>query len=178
MVRRVVAGHISGNSAFLADGAPAKSQIFRETPGMETHFLWATSKRPSIVSNDPAEGFGSDRTFLPAAGETRFIYLQVAPQSVVGRSDFDAQRAAAEMLNLQPEMFALMEPNSPGMHRTESVDYVIVLDGEIYLELDDGAEVLLRRHDVVIQLGTRHAWHNRTSEPVLLAVVLVGAERR
>lgn len=94
------------------------------------------------------------------------------------RADYDPVGAVAEMVKLRPEMASLMEADAPGMHRTESIDYVIVLDGDIYLELDDGAEVLMRRHDVVVQLGTRHAWHNRSEKPVLLAVVLVGARRR
>ena len=63
------------------------------------------------------------------------------------------------------------------MHTTDSVDYVLVLDGEAWLELDDGQVSHLRAGDVVVQNGTRHAWRNLGTEPVTLAVVQVGAAR-
>lgn len=72
-------------------------------------------------------------------------------------------------------MAARHEQNGSGMHRTDSIDYVIVLEGEIYLELDDDEEVLLQRNHAVIQNGTRHAWHNRSEHPALLAVILIGS---
>ena len=62
------------------------------------------------------------------------------------------------------------------MHTTESVDYAIVLEGEIWLELDNDELVQLARGDVVVQNGTRHAWRNRSNEPATLAFVNVGAE--
>jgi hypothetical protein len=58
-----------------------------------------------------------------------------------------------------------MEPENSGMHTTNSVDVGIVLGGEIVLELDDGVEVMLRTGDMVVQIGTRHRWHNRRSIP-------------
>ena len=176
-MRRVVFGHSSGKSILLKDGVPPRTQVFRATPGMETAYIWQTSADQTITDNDTPDAVGADMALLPQPGETRFIYLQVAPGSIALAPDYDPVAAVEEMFALQPEMTALMEPDHPGMHRTDSIDYVIVLDGEIHLELDDGQEVSLRRHDVVIQAGTRHAWHNRTANPVLLAVVLVGARR-
>jgi mannose-6-phosphate isomerase-like protein (cupin superfamily) len=71
-----------------------------------------------------------------------------------------------------------MEPDHPGMHTTDTVDLDLMLSGEMFLELDDGAEVHLRPGDCVIQNGTRHAWHNRGSEPCTMLSILVGAQRR
>jgi mannose-6-phosphate isomerase-like protein (cupin superfamily) len=62
----------------------------------------------------------------------------------------------------------------PGMHRTHTLDYCVVLSGEIYVVLDEG-EVLLRAGDCLVQRGTRHAWSNRTEEPCIIAFVLVAA---
>ncbi len=70
-----------------------------------------------------------------------------------------------------------MEPDHPGMHTTDTVDLDLVVSGEVWLELDDGEEVQLRAGDCVVQNGTRHAWHNRTSEPAVLFVTLLGAAR-
>ena len=69
----------------------------------------------------------------------------------------------------------LVEFEPDGMHRTPTVDYGIVLDGEIWLELDEGRSALLRQHDVVVQNGTRHAWRNKSNRPATLAFVLIGA---
>ena len=66
-------------------------------------------------------------------------------------------------------------PRHPGFHKTSSVDYAIVLSGEIYALMDEG-EVLLRTGDVLVQRGTNHAWSNRTDEPARLAFVLIDAE--
>ena len=67
------------------------------------------------------------------------------------------------------------EPDNPGMHTTDSVDYAICLAGELVLRLDDGAERTVTPGTVVVQRGTRHAWRNRTSKPAMMAFVLLGA---
>ncbi|WP_414635919.1 cupin domain-containing protein [Amycolatopsis sp.] len=66
-----------------------------------------------------------------------------------------------------------MEPD--GMHRTATVDYGIVLDGEIWLEVDGGEERLLTAGDTIVQLGGRHGWRNKSDRPATLAFVLTGA---
>lgn len=177
MVRRVVAGHADGRAVFLADGGPAQTQIFRTMPGTQTSYLWATGPGAEVSRNDEAEGYTDDLASIPPLAATRFLYLQLAPDSVATSGDFDPAAAAEELARLDPEMFAVMESDHPGMHRTDSIDYVIVLDGEVCLELDNQQERLLRPHDVVIQQGTRHAWRNKTDRPVLLGVVMIGARR-
>ena len=75
-------------------------------------------------------------------------------------------------------MAEAMDPEHPGMHTTDTVDFVLVISGEVSLELDDGAMVHLRPGECVIQNGTRHAWRNRSDKPCVLAGVTVGATRR
>ena len=70
---------------------------------------------------------------------------------------------------------AAEKPRHPLMHRTQSLDFAIVLSGEIYLVLDD-SETLLKAGDVVIQCATNHAWSNRSDKPCRMAFVMVGAE--
>jgi len=89
----------------------------------------------------------------------------------------DLIAAATEFAELLPDMAAAREAEDPAMHRTDTIDHVIILDGEVWLEVDDQEEVLLQRHDIVIQNGTRHAWRNRSDKPVTLAVFMVSAER-
>jgi quercetin dioxygenase-like cupin family protein len=64
----------------------------------------------------------------------------------------------------------------PGMHKTDTIDYCVVLSGEIWAVLDE-SEVLLRAGDVLVQRGTNHAWSNRTGEPCVIAFVLIAAKR-
>ena len=64
------------------------------------------------------------------------------------------------------------------MHTTDTVDYITILSGEVWLLLDDGAEVHLVPGDCVVQNGTQHAWHNRTSEPCVFVTVMIGAARQ
>jgi quercetin dioxygenase-like cupin family protein len=76
-----------------------------------------------------------------------------------------------------PGFLGHLEPDNPGMHTTDTVDFEVVLSGEVVLELDDGAEKVLRPGDAVVQNGTRHRWGNRGTEPAVLALVLIGAHR-
>jgi hypothetical protein len=75
-------------------------------------------------------------------------------------------------------MIDVLDLDHRGIHITDTVDFDVIVSGEVHLELDDGAEVLLKSSDCVIQNGTRHAWHNRSSEKCVVAVTLVGAERK
>ena len=76
-----------------------------------------------------------------------------------------------------PDLARTFEPECPGMHRTDTVDYAIVLSGEIWLEVDDGNDTLLRPTDVVVQQGTRHAWRNKSDAQAVVAFFMVGARR-
>jgi hypothetical protein len=100
------------------------------------------------------------------------------PDSVMMRSDFDPSAFGAEFAQNAPGLAERFEMDNPGMHTTDSIDYDVVLDGVITLELDDGKEVVLGRHEVCIQHGTRHAWRNKTDQPATMLFVLLGAQRR
>ena len=76
-----------------------------------------------------------------------------------------------------PEPAGTFEPDNPGMHASDTVDCGIVLDGEVWLELDDGKQVHLKAHDAIVQNGTRHAWRNKGDKPVKIAFVTIGAKR-
>ncbi|MFB9127001.1 cupin domain-containing protein [Paraburkholderia dipogonis] len=115
------------------------------------------------------------RSIVPGTGETRFLVITFPPDSVFASSGFDPRAAAEENAKISPGLAELFEPN--GMHMTPSIDYGIVLDGEIWLELDDGRVTHLRQHDLIVQNGTRHAWRNRSAKTATVAFVLVGAQR-
>lgn len=177
MQRCVITGQREGRAVFASHGGPAEVVAMDKTPGMALIKLWATSALP-VVGDAASNEFDGRAPFLPAPGESRMCILTFPPDALMTAPGFDLRAAGEEFAAKQPEMAALCETTDPAMHRTDTVDHVLILDGEVWLELDDQEEVLLRQWDVVIQNGTRHAWRNRSDKPVTMAVFMVGAERR
>jgi mannose-6-phosphate isomerase-like protein (cupin superfamily) len=175
-VRRVVTGRDqSGKSVFVSD-EQVEPNRWPLMPGFEVVQLWGGDETPSM----PTDGTQPDApAFFPPAAGYRFAFVTIPPEgSGALPEDLDVEQAIAEVNAALPGMMDHMEPGNPGMHTTDTVDLDLVLSGEMFLELDDGAEVHLRPGDCVIQNGTRHAWHNRSSEPCTMLSILVGGERR
>ena len=116
--------------------------------------------------------------YFPPANGYRFGLITIPPESSTPAPSVDPQVGAAEMERKLPGLASHFEPDHPGMHRTDSVDYQFVISGEVWLELDDGQQVLLKSGDTVVQNGTRHAWHNRSTAPCQMVCCLIGARHR
>lgn len=174
--RRVVTGIKDGKSVFLSDGASPGTHLYQGWPGFMTALIWATEPVPTLPPGPLAEPACAGVRITPPPGETRFMIVRLPPDTVFADPRFDPEQAAQEQQYHLPGLFECFEAEDPGMHRTNSVDYDIVLDGEIWLELDDGQEVHLKQGDVAIQQGTRHAWRNRSQNVTTMAFVLIGAE--
>jgi hypothetical protein len=171
-VRRVVTGHDASGKAVFASDTAVEPTVVALMPGSEFHQLWGADAAPRF----PDDGSRPvTATYFPAAGGFRFGMFAVPPMGSVQLGDIDIGAAVAEMEAALPGLSGHMEPDAPGMHTTSTIDFEVVLEGEIWLELDDGAEVHLRVGDTVVQNGTRHAWHNRGTTLARLAVVLIGA---
>jgi len=173
-LRRVVTGQTeSGRSVFVSD-EEVEPTTLRLLPGAEFHQLWGADEPVAL----PTDGTrpAAPRYFPPAAG-FRFLYFTLGPDQVTTPADLDVPAALRELTEKLPGLAEAMEPDNPGMHTTDTVDFDVILSGEVWLELDDGAEVRLTAGDCVVQNGTRHRWRNRTSEPCVIAVALLGAER-
>lgn len=176
-VRRVVTGvNAAGKAVVVSDGPPPRSHDFAHVPGMSSAMVWATAPGEAIraAGTDPTAGVTSQ---IPGPGGTCFVIVRFPPDAVLQAPGFDPAAADAEHRLVSPGIAEHFEPGNPGMHTTDSVDYVVVLAGEVWLELDDGARTRLGPGDTVVQNGTRHAWRNLSGEPVTLAVVNVGAGR-
>jgi uncharacterized cupin superfamily protein len=111
-------------------------------------------------------------------GGFRFGLFTVPPDSVMAAASIDMEAALQEAEEKLPGAIAYLEPDNPGMHTTNTIDFEYVISGEIWLELDDGVEVHLRAGDTVVKNGIRHAWRNKSSEPCRMVTILVGAHRR
>ncbi|WP_199241058.1 cupin domain-containing protein [Naasia lichenicola] len=143
---------------------------------MTTSVLHLTAA-PAALATADGETAPSRGRLVPAPGETSLVIVTFPPDSVFMSADFDGPAAGAEQFDFAPDFAASFEPDAPGKHQTETIDYDIVLDGEIWLELDDET-AHLRTGDVVIQTGTRHAWRNNGDRPATMCFVLIGATPR
>ena len=172
-VRRVVAGtDADGKSVFLSDGLVPNSHEFASMPGQAQIRVWFTPGPPAITppSEEPTDNTGP---VIPGPGGASFVIVRYAPDSVVASPEFVPAAAGQELATYAPDLAQVFEAD--GMHRTDSVDYGVVLEGEVWLELDDGAQTRLRPGDTVVQLASRHAWRNRTDATATVAFVLTGA---
>jgi hypothetical protein len=140
--------------------------------------LWVTDGRPDVA---PTSKDAADRALVlePPAGGTVFRFFQLAPRSsTAAMSPAEAEASAASIFaamgasHLRPDT-----TRHPGMHRSPTLDYIILLRGHVRMLLDDG-EVDLAPFDVVVQRGTNHAWVNLDDEPALLVAVLMDADAR
>ncbi|OVZ60008.1 hypothetical protein CDO44_10635 [Pigmentiphaga sp. NML080357] len=178
LIRRVVAATgADGKARVLSDGVAPRHAEFETLPGFATALLWSTPASPRVGAGlDVADRTMADG-FVPDAGASRLMMVTFPPDAVMARADFDAAAFSAEFARRVPGLAEAFERDHPGMHATDSIDYDVVLDGEMTLELDDGRQVVLRRHEVAVQHGNRHAWRNLSGRPATMLFVLLGTAR-
>ena len=173
-VRRVVTGHNSeGRSCFLSDG-PAPNVFQRSVGSTIVTELWKTKTTPADISdaNDPT----APPYHLPPPDEGTVLRIISYPPDTERLAALERERAgAADEASGRAAALDRGNPRHPGFHKTRSIDYAIVLSGEIYALMDEG-ETLLRQGDVLIQRGTNHAWSNRTDRAAVLAFILIDAK--
>jgi hypothetical protein len=174
-VRRVVTGRDNAGKSVFVNDEQVEPISLALMPGLEFVRLWGGDETPSL----PTDGAQpAAPAFFPPAGGYRFSFVTIPPEgSATLPEDLDVQQAIAEVNEKLPGMMDHIEADNPGMHTTDTVDLDLVISGEVFLELDDGAEAHLGTGDCVIQNGTRHAWHNRSSGPCTMLSILVGARR-
>lgn len=163
-LRRVVTGHRDGKAVVLFDSA-APNQKLRRASGIVSTLVWVTDEAPADISG------AADRSLReigvpPPANGTIFRVVDFPPESGAR-----SREAILEEMGVPDHGAA----RHAAMHRTRSVDYAIVLDGEIDMLLDD-TEVHLKAGDVLVQQGTNHAWVNRGPRPCRIAFVLIDAK--
>lgn len=174
-MRRIITGQTAeGKSVFVSDELVEAIEPAL-MGGWAFHRVWGSDAPTSL----PTEGAAPQaERYFPPVGGYRFSFFTIPPGSVRIDESIDLAAALEEVQTLLPGLLDVMEPDHPGMHTTDTVDADVVISGEAWLELDDGAEVHLVPGDLVVQNGTRHRWRNRTEEPCVVFVVLLGAERR
>lgn len=171
-VRRIVTGHDEeGRSIVQEDGPPGRSVTLGGDSGTTFHEIWNTRSTPAPIDRASGEPAEAGISLLPPAGGTRIRILDIPPDDgAVAALPREAVRALFEAIGAGHAL--AKDPPHPLMHRTETVDYAIMLEGELVLVLDSG-ETSVRAGDVIVQRGTSHAWANRSAANARIAFVLV-----
>lgn len=172
-IRRIVTGHdAQGNAIILSAAAPERVVDLTEH-GPRFYEIWNTRETPVQIDEDSGEPREEKLTLAPPRGGTRIRVLDIAPETreMQGMDATEARRHF-ELIGAGEASTRDRGAAHPLMHRTETVDYGIILSGEIYLIVDKG-EVLCRQGDIIIQRGTNHAWANRSSQVCRIAFILI-----
>jgi quercetin dioxygenase-like cupin family protein len=176
-VRRVVTGHdAQGRSIVVSDGPAPFVHVNPKHPDWYSTDVFRTDTTPAAIAARPGETTEGPRRQLPVRRGTviRVNHFPPEPEAVRQMTPEDAQRAFAALGNPKAATFG-KGGRHPLMHRTETIDYAIVLSGEITMLLDEG-EVVLKAGDILVQCGTNHAWVNRSDSPAVVIFVLIDGE--
>jgi mannose-6-phosphate isomerase-like protein (cupin superfamily) len=172
-IRRIVTGHdAAGKAIVISDGLVEKIYSNPVRPGHRSSDIWETTGMPVQITASESDPVPALKTFLSPLG----IKIRIS----------ELEPEAESIRNLTPEKAAEWYKSSghpassefgkggrhPLLHRTETIDYAVVLEGQMTLVMDD-QEILLNTGDVVVQRGTNHAWSNRSKERVRMLYILI-----
>ena len=173
-IRRVVTGHDEkGRAIVISDGPAPSVHVNRNERDWFSVDIWRTQETPARIVAKAPEPTEGPRRQMPTHSGTVLRINSFPPESDTVRTmtPADSLRVFEALGNPKAATFG-KGGRHPMMHRTESVDYALILSGEITMLLDD-EEVLLKAGDVVVQCGTNHAWSNRSKAPFLVAFILI-----
>jgi mannose-6-phosphate isomerase-like protein (cupin superfamily) len=176
-VRRVVTGHDeNGKAIVISDGPAPFVHVNAVNPEWYSTDIWRTGETPARIVPAADEPTLGSRRQMPQKHGTVLRINHFPPESEdVRRMDPEASRRAFAALGNEKAATFGKGGRHPLMHRTETIDYAIVLSGEITMVMDD-TDVELKAGDVLVQCGTNHAWSNRSNAPCVVAFVLIDGE--
>jgi mannose-6-phosphate isomerase-like protein (cupin superfamily) len=172
--RRVVTGHDQeGRAVIQADAPPERVRVIGPD-GPTFYEIWNTRATPAPIDRSGGEPVEDQIMLAPPPNGTRIRVLDIPPETAALRQ-MDAAAARQHFAEIGAAGAATHDGATSGhpfMHRTESIDYGIVLDGEITLIVDEG-ETTVHAGDIVIQRGTNHGWANRSGKNCRIAFILI-----
>ena len=173
-IQRVVTGHSSEGHSIVSSNGPVPTVVeLKGIPGMIFHEIWNTVGTPATIGNQDDPTLAPLKLEPPENG-SRIRFVDIPPdQSNVHISETFKEGFAH--IGAAAASTAHANARHPLMHRTRSVDYGIVIAGEINLILDS-SEVPLKAGDVVVQRGTNHAWANRGEQPCRMLFILIDGQ--
>jgi hypothetical protein len=174
-IRRIVTGHDAGGKAIIQeDGPPTRIQRIGGAQGPVFYEVWNTRETPARIDRSSGEPHEDGISLAPPKRGTRIRVLDIAPDdaSLTSMTPQQARAHFAEVGASDASSHTGTGSRHAFMHRTEAIDYGIMLQGELTLILDEG-ETVIRAGDIVVQRGTNHGWANRSGRPCRIAFVLI-----
>ena len=173
-MRRIITGHNKeGKSVIKIDGPPLRS-VGEDVGGLFE--IWNTDGN-QIDTTDSIDRADTDIILSPPENGSKFRYFQINPTPEGVPMEIMQEIAADAFEKVGAAHHRIDTSKHPAMHKTDTIDYIILLEGDVTLILDE-EEVRLKPHDVVVQRGTNHAWVNNGDEPALLIAVLIDSDLR
>jgi hypothetical protein len=169
----------AGKSVFKSFDVTPRVVEIDSNPGLTFYELYMTEGVPRLTGLEADPMLAGTKAF-PGPGGTMFRLISYPPKRPEGYKPppgVTFESGLKEMSDKVPGMGDHFERGAPGMHTTDTIDYGVVVRGEMTLELDDGAKVHLRQGDCIVQNGTRHRWRNPLPEPCLMAFISIGGKR-
>lgn len=174
-IRRVVTGLDSNGRSIIVSDGPAQQVEMPFWPSSGVTTPWSTSSAPASNLDDELD---KELKAFPDAGSggIAFMIMQIPPMSDLDKMTPE-QRAAATMApaDFMPEAMNIDTSRSHGMHATDTIDLLVMLQGELTCLVDDG-EVTLKPFDTLVQRGVNHGWENRGTEIALIASAVIDAQ--
>jgi mannose-6-phosphate isomerase-like protein (cupin superfamily) len=175
--RRIVTGHDqAGRAVILSDAPPTRTQQIGGPGGPTFYEVWHTRETPVVIDRQSGEPAENGLVLAPPKGGTRIRVIDFPPEGDVIRNltPTEAARKFGEMGDAHVSRSSGNAPH-PLMHRTQTLDYGIILEGELTLVLD-GEETTVKTGDIIIQRGTNHAWANRSGKNCRVAFILIDGQ--
>jgi mannose-6-phosphate isomerase-like protein (cupin superfamily) len=177
-VRRIVTGHDeAGRAVIQSDAPPTRVQTIGDGNGPTFHEIWNTRETPVRIDRAGTEPFEPGLMLAPPPHGTRIRVLDIPPETdeMATVDAAAARKLFAEIGAAGASTHGNGPSRHPHMHRTQTVDYGIVLEGEITLIVDEG-ETTVRAGDIVVQRGTNHGWANRSGKNCRIAFILIDGQ--
>lgn len=174
--RRVVTGHDAEGRAIIQSNAPPERVKTLAGGGPTFYEVWNTRETPARIDRASGEPPEDGILLTPPSNGTRIRVLDIPPETPeTSQQDPAHARALFAQVGAESASTNTGRARHPHMHRTETIDYGIVLQGEITLLVDVG-EVTVRAGDIVVQRGTNHGWANRSGKNCRIAFILIEGE--
>jgi hypothetical protein len=173
-IRRIISGHDADGKAGIVSDEFVDPVSIGALPGASFQMIWGTNDIPVVGSREEDPAFNP---YFPGPGGVRIVLFRCPPDSASAAPQGDPEALMQEAGRLLPGALQAIAPDDEGMHKTDTVDFNLVLEGEIWFQAEGSPDVLVPQGSGVLLHGTRHAWHNRTDKPVYMLSVFIGARR-
>lgn len=175
--RRIVTGHNSeGKAIIVSDEIPARTYMVGGPNGAKFHEIWNTRQTPALIDNISKDEEENGLILGPPKQGTRIRVIDFPPETDEIRN-LTTEQAMGHFKTMSGEHASKAAENAPHplMHKTETIDYGIVLEGELTLIVDED-ETTAKAGDIIIQRGTNHAWSNKSGQNCRIVFILIDGQ--